>query len=300
MNTTFRVWLPIAIIFAMLFAFGTGLYTVVDHQASYRQREETLNNVVRYSAQLLSRLTDAETAERGFVITGADRYLDPFKAAQIQIPQIQHSLHASTDKDPAIAEMVRQLDMAVAGKMSSLHETIMLRREKGLDAATQMVLTDHGVQYMDDVRTLVEGITAKERGELTKTIGRQESLSRHMKLLLVTAGPLILLLAMLGIRLSTRRISKSIKLLEQAVLSMGSGGATTNIAIGGSDEFSRLAASFNSMAARLSAAGFAQNRAEAQLREKKHRACRRPAAAGGSHAGPRYTGPHRAQAAGLQ
>jgi diguanylate cyclase (GGDEF)-like protein len=270
MNTSFRVWLPIAIIFVLLFTFGTGIYIVLDRQAGYRRQEDSLNNVVRYSNSLLSQLKDAETGQRGFILTGAERYLAPFKTAQDQIPQTQHALHdaAAQNANPGLNDRISELDVATAAKMSELRETIALRREKGLDAATQMVMTDHGLQYMEDARTIAADITTIERGQLNEIIAKQNNLARRMKLLLVTAGPAILLLAMLGIRLATRRIARSIRLLEQAVVSMGSGGQPINIEIHGNDEFGRLAASFNSMAARLSAAGFAQNRAEAQLREK--------------------------------
>ncbi len=268
MNTTFRVWLPIAIIFMMMFAFGASVYLVLERQTEYRQAEASSNDITHFANRLLSQLKDAETGQRGYLLTGADRYLEPFTMAESQIPVTQHALHAGADEDPLLNERVRKLDMAVAGKMSELRETIALRREKGMDAAMQVILTDRGLTYMSDARVVAQEITDLEHSILLSTISKQDLLQRRLKLMMITAGPAILLLAIVGIRLATTRIVRSVRLLEQGVVSMGSGGQPLHIEISGHDEFSRLASSFNGMAARLGSAAFAQNRAEAQLRER--------------------------------
>ncbi len=268
MNTTFRVWLPIALTFLLLFAFGIAVYFVLDRQAEYRKMESDSVDITRYSNRTLSQLKDAETGQRGYILTAENRYLEPFNAAQAELPGTLRMLHDLADPDPLLAEHVRKLDVIVAGKMAELRETIQLRREKGFETAVEVVRTDRGLQYMSDARTVAQEIGDIEKSVQSQTSARQDHLQQLLKLLLLVGGPMIAIISMAGIQLATRRIVNSIRLLEQGFTSVGSGGAAAHIDIQGHDEFSRLATSFNGMSARLGAAAFAQQRAEAQLREK--------------------------------
>ncbi len=93
----------------------------------------------------MSGLVDAETVQRGFLLTGKDLYLEPYNRAVQEIPIELASLHRLLP--PATGESdvnVARLDGLVDQKMAELRETIDLRRKQGVTPAMEVVLSDRG------------------------------------------------------------------------------------------------------------------------------------------------------------
>ena len=128
-------------------------------------------------AETLSTLVDAETGQRGFVITGEDRYLQPYQSAvadaQTHIDRLAALTADNADQQADIAR-VRSL---AAEKLAELEESIRVRRASGFAAAQQIVATDHGKRVMDDLRAMAARMTAREQVllEARETAARRSS-----------------------------------------------------------------------------------------------------------------------------
>jgi methyl-accepting chemotaxis protein len=124
-------------------------------------RQQRTYQVLQQVEAVSKLLADAETGQRGFLLTGADRYLQPYAAAITALgPSMARLADLTTDprqqaRLPALRELVRQ-------KIDELAETIALRREKGSDAALAVVQTDRGKRIMDDIRALLDQFDAEE------------------------------------------------------------------------------------------------------------------------------------------
>jgi methyl-accepting chemotaxis protein len=101
-------------------------------------------------------LADAETGQRGFLLTGVDRYLEPYNAAAKALPDVIGQLVILTADNPQQQARLETLKGLADQKMAELAETIGLRRDKGADAAVAVVLTDRGKKIMDDIRALLD------------------------------------------------------------------------------------------------------------------------------------------------
>ncbi|MGB8843241.1 MAG: CHASE3 domain-containing protein [Aliidongia sp.] len=114
------------------------------------------SNQVRIElAILLSEMKDAETGQRGYVLTGIDSYLAPYEGA---LPGIKRTLALAlklTADNPAQQRRLAGLSPLIDGKLAELKETIDLRRTQGVDAALKIVLTDAGKTFMDQIRGLI-------------------------------------------------------------------------------------------------------------------------------------------------
>ncbi len=120
-----------------------------------RQSEELAINreVVRSTNTLLSSLKDAETSQRGFLLTGRDRYLEPYRRAVTSISSELNALAVviavrSSDQ----AQRFETLKPLVNEKVGELQRTIELRRSQGPEAALAIVLTDRGDILMEQIR----------------------------------------------------------------------------------------------------------------------------------------------------
>jgi CheY-like chemotaxis protein/CHASE3 domain sensor protein len=128
---------------------------------------ESLTQTVEVLAQLqalLSTLKDAETGQRGYLLTGGrDGYLEPYTAAKQALPAELAAVRNLTAGDPVQQQRLAVLQSLAADKMQELGETIELKRAGRTDAALDLVLTDRGKNTMDQIRNLVRDMESSER-----------------------------------------------------------------------------------------------------------------------------------------
>jgi CheY-like chemotaxis protein/CHASE3 domain sensor protein len=101
---------------------------------------------------LLSDAQDAETGQRGFLLTGNDKYLEPYNAALAGIPSKLNDIAQLTSDNPTQQAGIATLKSHVDAKLAELKETIDLRRSQGAAAALAVVNTDRGKVEMDAIR----------------------------------------------------------------------------------------------------------------------------------------------------
>lgn len=127
---------------------------------------------VDHTYQVLSELDaikasikDAETGQRGFLLTNDEKYLAPYNQADVQVGQAIAAVRTLTSDNPRQQERITELDPLVTAKFAELQETIDLRRNEGFEAALDVVLTDKGKVVMDQIRTLI-GLMENEEEDL--------------------------------------------------------------------------------------------------------------------------------------
>jgi diguanylate cyclase (GGDEF)-like protein len=114
------------------------------------------HEVLTATSDLLGSLKDAETGQRGFLLTGDLAYLDPYHAGTASAAKELRELKIKTADNPeqqAILEFVgEELDL----KLAELHETIQLAQTGSREKAIVLVAEDKGKQYMDNIRGYLE------------------------------------------------------------------------------------------------------------------------------------------------
>lgn len=124
--------------------------------------------------QVLSAAKDAETGQRGFLLTNEESYLVPYNDARLAIPGRIQALRELVDSDEQL-ERVSLLELATTQKLAEQQETIDLRRAGRTEAALAVVRTDRGKVAMDRIRDIVSQMTQREQ-ELLVT--RNEAFQR--------------------------------------------------------------------------------------------------------------------------
>jgi methyl-accepting chemotaxis protein len=119
-------------------------------------------------ADLLSEIKDAETGQRGYVITGEEGYLDPYRAALTAIKTTLADVNRLTSDNPNQLRRISAISPLIDGKLAELRETIDLRRNNGFDAALKVIVTNAGKTFMDQIRTIVTEADHEEQALLQK------------------------------------------------------------------------------------------------------------------------------------
>lgn len=133
------------------------------------------HDVLMVLNQLLSLAKDAETGQRGFVITGDERYLAPFNEATSQISGKLKELESSIADEGDYQKYFLTLSAALELKIEELRETISLRRDKDFESARAVVATDRGKAAMDTVRDSVNSMQQIERETRRMRLREMES-----------------------------------------------------------------------------------------------------------------------------
>jgi signal transduction histidine kinase/CheY-like chemotaxis protein/CHASE3 domain sensor protein len=113
-----------------------------------------------------SQVKDAETGQRGFLLTGEERYLEPYAAAVSALSGGFKTLRSQTADNPAQQRRIDSLEQLTTDKLAELAETIALRRSGNADGALAIVRTDRGKISMDRIRGLIADMEREERGLL--------------------------------------------------------------------------------------------------------------------------------------
>ena len=115
---------------------------------------------------VISTMKDAETGQRGYLITGEDGYLEPYNAAVATIQDKVQRLQRLAADNPGQQDRVRLMEEQIAAKLQELQRTVALRK-KDPEAARQIVSTGQGQKLMDAIRAQVQAMQGEERNLLT-------------------------------------------------------------------------------------------------------------------------------------
>lgn len=152
---------------------------------SSRQTVTAIDNV-------LTTLVDAETGQRGFLLTGDDRYLQPYNQALKDLPNDLAVLNKLLSDSQRGRKESLELNSLVNQKLFDLREAIELRRTKGPQAALAMLLTDNGKRTMDSVRKLCLRMRNEQDTKQAQASANGQA-AEGITLLITVAGSLALL-----------------------------------------------------------------------------------------------------------
>jgi CheY-like chemotaxis protein/signal transduction histidine kinase/CHASE3 domain sensor protein len=182
----------VAVVIIALLSFQS-LQATTTSAASLTQSVQVLGRL----EALLSTLTDAETGQRGFLLTGEESYLEPYTDAKDAFPDEIKATRALLANRP---EQLRRLDAfeSVANlKMTELESTVAARRAGKSDAAVALVRTDRGKIYMDRIRTAIEEMEVAERQVIAQRGGEAKN-AATLSLAVTLGGSGVLLFLIAG------------------------------------------------------------------------------------------------------
>jgi CHASE3 domain sensor protein len=119
------------------------------------------NEVLARLEAVLSTLKDAETGQRGYLLTGEVAYLEPYREAVDRLPRQMADLRQLTLDNPPQTVRVLRLDQLASEQLAILRRGLDLfalepDRSRALQSARQTVLSGQGKQAMDAIRGEVE------------------------------------------------------------------------------------------------------------------------------------------------
>ncbi len=150
---------------ALLFFVISGAMAYSNIQDLRRETERVVHTheVITELGRMLSAVQDAETGQRGYLLTGSEKYLDPYRDALDRTGLSLGKINVLTRDNRLQQANLQRLRGSVDAKFAELRQTIDLRRSGGIAAALSIVNTDRGKFEMDSIRSQIDAMRADER-----------------------------------------------------------------------------------------------------------------------------------------
>jgi CHASE3 domain sensor protein len=148
-------------------------------------RVEQSHEVRLSLSEMLLVMVDAETGQRGFVVTGDEAFLEPYRSAIAVVDQSFARLRKLTADNPA---QQQRLDLArplIDKKLTELDYAIGLRRAKGFTVAAGYLAKGAGKQTMDQLRRVFSEMDQEESDLLERRGAEAESSARGAKAMIL-------------------------------------------------------------------------------------------------------------------
>nr|WP_250893732.1 response regulator [Croceibacterium selenioxidans] len=125
-------------------------------------RVQHTHTVITSLDELISSLQDAETGQRGFLLTGREDYLVPYNEAIARVSGQLDNIGELISDNPAQQRHLAVLRGRTEAKLTELKDTIETRRNSGFAAAAALVATDRGKAEMDAIRGQLDEMQQEE------------------------------------------------------------------------------------------------------------------------------------------
>ena len=253
---------------AIFLVVGVVAYRSVTQQTEAADWVAHTREVQNQLTQLLSNLQDAETGQRGYVITGVESYLEPYANGSARVDENRKSvarLVSDNSRQEARAEALAPL---IVEKLAELQQTIDIRRARDFAAAQSIVLSDRGKKAMDAIRNLLQEMNSEEDDLLKKRVEAAQADAHNARATIVIGTLAALVLAGLAGLIITRNIAGPLRSLTSVAerITVGDLGSTVTVDER-RDEVGVLARAFERMTRSLrTIAGAAEQIAAGDLR----------------------------------
>lgn len=203
----------------LFISLGTFVYETSQQQIETSQQVTHTHAVLTGLSNLLSAMQDAEIGQRGFILTGAEVFLEPYQSGTQMIGHEVDEVRKLTADNPLQQRRLDLLQPLIRDKLAQLAETIAARRGQGLDPIDGLSTHARGKQIMDDIRKIVREMVAHESELLSRRDREAQQAADRLTSTLLSSTIIGILVVIVMVLLIVRRIDRQIGATVQHMLS---------------------------------------------------------------------------------
>jgi signal transduction histidine kinase len=171
------LWAMIAIVAAIVVINGCIFLNSVQGLNAREQAVQHSQHVQNALQGLLTTLDDAETGQRGYLLTDDQSYLKPYNTAQATIDADLAQLKGLLRDNPPQEAQLTNLTNIVGQKMAELRQSVQMQQNGDNVGALQLIRSNTGQQLMDQIRTSITSMETQEHQTfLARTAAAKQSL----------------------------------------------------------------------------------------------------------------------------
>ena len=151
---------------ATLYMAQSGFQAVGDAE-SWVRHTQAAENLIEH---IYRRVVDAETGQRGYLLTQDAVYLPPYIEARVEIPKDLAALRALTQDNPVQVSQVATVQKLLDTRLAEMEVSVALKRERGDEALREYLKSHRGMMTMTALRLALDGMAAEEETQYERRI----------------------------------------------------------------------------------------------------------------------------------
>ncbi len=172
--------------------------------------------VMQGSEHLFSLIQDAETGQRGYLLTHDESYLEPFYTAKQDIPAAKDTLRALTSDNAVQEGRLSKLYPIVEQKLTELSRTVVLAKDGKTDEALGLIKSNKGRDLMGSIRAALDEFDGDETSTATARNARAAFL-RSVLLAITIIAALLAATVVILVGFTLRRQVGELRLLTSSL-----------------------------------------------------------------------------------
>lgn len=178
---------------AMLLAIVASALLFVQRTQNAFDRLVDARSIRSTAADLFSLVQDAETGQRGYLLTGDDAFLEPYSEALAKLGDLRNRLETLTAGRPEYEQRLVPMLRMIDAKVGEMAQTIELVRNGDSEAARRLVQEGFGQNVMNNIRNGMQAILDIADNNVQTNIQDQIQASNQLRLIIVGAGIAIII-----------------------------------------------------------------------------------------------------------
>lgn len=236
---------------ALLVAVAAAIFVAYTFAVVRRSNEQVLEStrLLAQVSEIRSEMTSAQSSVRGFIITGVEDFLDPYRRAIYELGRRRDGLERGPGRESEQgAHVARALALFFQWHEKVAEPVIEARRPPTTDTSTLLV---RGRPLLEEANALLDRVTRHERELLRIRMERSDSIAQWGGLFAVVASVVAFGYVLVAGYLMTRRTVEAIESISHGARALAGGDLSRRVALASDDELGTMAHAFNVMAERL-------------------------------------------------
>ena len=187
MQKSLKSNLQVGLGLSLLILFITSLASFISIRNLVKSSELVAhsNDVIFKTNQIISHLKDAETGQRGYLLTGEEVFLEPTVGAKAKAIDLINEVAAETKDNPFQQKNLEKLRIIVERRLDMIMQLVEVRA-KGGDISVSALL--QGKDQMDDARSLIKMMQSEEARILQERTAQLNKFAGYTPILIVVAA----------------------------------------------------------------------------------------------------------------
>lgn len=206
-----RLLLLVAAAFSLVLVANIATFYMLRQTDAYSAIENHGHKTQITGWQLVSLLTDAETGQRGFMLTANPEYLQVYDNALTQIPSVVEAMEDLVQNDAELQPRLTRIRGLYEARRQLMVDTVQMTRQGRIGEAVGAIRSGQGKALMDAMRSEVSeisNIVDRRTDAATRSANRAR---QYTTIFSILAGLLIVLLGVIGAGLVRRQIGDLLK-----------------------------------------------------------------------------------------
>jgi signal transduction histidine kinase/DNA-binding response OmpR family regulator/CHASE3 domain sensor protein len=207
LKNNLRIGLGLSLL--LLFISSLASYISITNLVKSSKMVSHSNEVITNLEEIISALKDAETGQRGYLLTGDKLFLEPYTGAKSKAMVLLDNVNTLTVDNDFQQQSIKKLRIIVENRLNIIEKTIVLKGAGGTVSVGDLLT---GKEYMDDARTVIKAMENEEKTLLAKRTADQNKLAGYTPALIIFAAFLAILITFFFYRRVSSDFNKRIEL----------------------------------------------------------------------------------------